>query len=340
MTELADHGPGAAGGWRSLLAGSSAQFGLLGIIVILWLVFGSLAPGFTSPFNLFALGRTLAVDIVIGFSMMVVLATGGMNLAVGAIGAGVVMLGGWLMEAQGVPVPLAVLLALAVGALLGWINGAAVIATGINSFVITLATSSLYYGLMLILTKAEAYRALPDLFTALGKARLGTALSPLLLITLATGALLFALYRFTTLGRQILAAGANARAAALSGVPVGRIIRTSHALSGLMAGLAGLMLTSRLGSALPSTGGPGGSEWLLPAFLAPILGGTLLSGGAVSVIGTMLGAALVTTINSGLLMLQVGNFWIQLFLGLILLVAVIADRWRGLLVERRALRRR
>jgi ribose transport system permease protein len=83
----------------------------------------------------------------------------------------------------------------------------------------------------------------------------------------------------------------------------------------------------------------GGEEWLLPSFLGPVLGGTLLSGGAVSVVGTMLGALLVTTIRSGLLVLQIGNFWLQLFLGIILLLAVLIDRYRGVLVARWSLAR-
>ena len=138
------------------------------------------------------------------------------------------------------------------------------------------------------------------------------------------------------LGRRILAAGANPRAAAMSGVPVDRVIIISHVLSGLLAAIAGIMVVSRLGAAMPSVAG---EDWLLPSFLGPVLGGTLLSGGFISVVGTALGALLVTTIRSGLLVLQIGNFWLQLFLGLILLLAVLADRYRGVFAERRRLRR-
>ena len=140
--------------------------------------------------------------------------------------------------------------------------------------------------------------------------------------------LLFVFYRHSVLGRQILAAGANARAAKMSGVPVDRVITISHALSGLLAATAGMMVVARLGAAMPAVGG---EDWLLPSFLGPVLGGTPLSGGAVAVVGTMLGALLVTTIRSGLLVLQIGNFWLQLYLGVILLLAVLADRYRALL---------
>ena len=93
-----------------------------------------------------------------------------------------------------------------------------------------------------------------------------------------------------------------------------------------------MMVVAHLGAAMPAVGG---EDWLLPSFLGPVLGGTPLSGGAVAVAGTMLGALLVTTIRSGLLVLQIGNYWLQLYLGVILLLAVLVDRYRALYQERR-----
>ena len=322
---------------RPFLAGISAQLSLVVIIAVFWVIFSSQAPGFYSKLNLFNLGRSLAIDIVIGFSQMVVLATGGMNLAVGSIGVCAVMATGWLLQDLGLPIPIGFAGGLAIGGILGWLNGFAIVKTGVNSFIITLASASLFLGAMLILTKAVPYNGLPPEIGAFGRLRIGGVISPLLIIAVAIGAALVVLYRFTTLGREILAAGANPRAAAMSGVPVDRVIVISHTLSGMLAAAAGLMVVARLGAAMPATGG---EEWLLPSFLGPVLGGTLLSGGAVAVVGTMLGATLVTTIRSGLLVLQVGNFWLQLFLGLILLFAVMADRYRSVFAERRRRGRR
>ena len=321
-----------SGGW---LAEASSAIGLAGIVILFWIVFASLAPGFISPFNLFAMSRTLAIDIVIGFSTMVVLATGGMNLAIGSIGVCSVMFAGYLMQIVGAPTPISLLAALALGALLGCANGVAIVRTGVNSFIITLASASLFEGGMLIATKAVIFNGLPPTIAAFGRMR-WDFLSPLLIVALSIGAALLVLFRFTALGREILAAGANARAAELSGVPVGRAVIVAHALSGLLAASAGLMLLSRLGAAMPSVG----QDWLLPSFLAPVLGGALLSGGSISIIGAMIGALLVTTIRSGLLILQVGNFWLQLFLGVMLLLAVLLDRYRTVYAERRSLGRR
>jgi ribose transport system permease protein len=316
------------------LAEQSNLIGLATIVLSFWIVFTTLAPGFISPFNLFAISRSLGIDIVIGFSTMVVLATGGMNLAIGSIGVCAVMFAGYLMQILGAPVPLALVAAVLLGALLGWVNGFAIVRSGVNAFIITLASASLFMGGMLILTKAVIFNGVPPDIAAVGRMR-WSFISPLLVVALLIGAALIVLFRFTVLGREILAAGANARAAELSGVAVGRVIMIAHTLSGVLAASAGLMLMTRLGAAMPSVG----QDWLLPSFLAPVLGGTLLAGGAVSVVGTMLGALLVATMRSGLLILQVGNFWLQLFLGLILLLAVMLDRYRGVYIERRSLGR-
>jgi ribose transport system permease protein len=319
----------------SFLLRGSTQIGLFAILVVLWVVFPSLAPGFLSKFNLNSLGRSVAVDIVVGFAQMVVLATGGMNLSVGAIGVCAVMLSGYLMQVLGVPIPVAIAGTLALGALLGWINGFAIVKTWVNSFVVTLASASLFSGGMLILTKAVPLNGLPPEFGAFGKSGvLGVPSLALVALGIAVG--LYFLFKHSTLGRQILAVGANARAAEMSGIPVDRTIVFVHALSGALAAAAALMLTSRLAAAMPAVAG---DDWLLPSFLAPVIGGTALSGGIVSVVGTILGALLVSTIRSGLLVLEIGNFWLPLFLGAFLLAAILIERGRAAYVAREQARR-
>src|ERR1700729_1072848 len=306
------------------------QAGLVVILVLLGAMFTSKSPGFLSSFNLFVLGRSLAIDIVIGFSQMVVLATGGMNLSVGSIGVCAVMMGGYLMQVVGLSVPIACALALVLGGALGWLNGFTIAPSGVNSFIVTLASANLFSGAMLILTKATPLNALPRSVAAFGQMRIGGGwVSPML--ALAMGVALIIFYRYSVIGRQSLATGANQRAAEMSGVPVGRRVIAAHALSGVLAGVAGLLTVARVGAAMPAVGG---QDWLLPSFLGPVLGGAALAGGFVSVGGTMLGAALVTTIRSGLLVMGIGNFWLDLFLGLFLLAAVLLQRYRGALSPR------
>lgn len=313
------------------------EFGLILLIALFAVAFGIAANGFFSPFNLFTLGRVAAVNIIIGLSMMVVIVTGGLNLAVGAIGVSAAMFCGYLIEGLGLPWPLAVLGGLGFGAALGFVNGWAVVRTGLHSFIITLATMSIFFGVMIFLTRAESYRALPPVFVSFGKMKILSYFSPLLIVTLLTALALAWLYRRTVIGREMLAAGARPEAAELSGIRVGRIFILCHMLSGLLAALAALMLVARNGAAIPSMAGQLGQDWLLPAFLAPVLGGTLLQGGKVAVLGTCLGAFLVTMLTSGLLLLQLGEFWIQSFLGLLLLLAVLMDKARRTYLARRNL---
>jgi ribose transport system permease protein len=122
----------------------------------------------------------------------------------------------------------------------------------------------------------------------------------------------------------MLAVGANQRAAELSGIPVPRIVIMSFALSGLLAGVAGLMEMARVSAALPSLG----TDWLLLAFIVPILGGTPLAGGAVSIGGALVAAIFIESINSGLVSVDVAPYWQQFAQSIVLLVAVVADQAR------------
>ena len=305
------------------------QFGLLCLVCAFIIIFSTVTDGFTSRFNIFALSRVVAIDIMIGLAMMVVILTGGLNLALGAIGVCAAMFGGWCMEVLQIPLIPSIFLILAMGTFLGWVNGIITVKTGVHSFIVTLATMSIYFGLMTMLTEAEAFRRLPQTFTDFGSMKLfNKYVSPLFLLSIATCFILFYLFKYTDLGRKLIAAGANPDAAELSGISVGTMFIYCHMLSGLLGALAAIMLTTRIGAAIPSMAGQLGMDWLLPAFLAPVIGGTLLSGGKLSVFGTMLGAILVTLITNGLYLIDVGEFWIRFFLGIILLIAVLIDKAR------------
>ena len=306
----------------------SNEFGLAILLLITFLIFANTLQGFSSTFSLFTIGRQIGINTMIGLAMMAVIVTGGLDLSVGAIGACTAMFFGYLAQAMGMPLVLAVPLAVVFGACLGFINGFTVVKSGVHSFIITLASMSIFFGLMIFLTKAQSFNLLPPEVPAFGKLKISGVVSPLLLISLGMCVALSVFYRFTTLGRAMLAAGANPKAAELSGLRTGRIITACHMLTGGLAALAGLMLTARTGAAIPSMAGQLGQDWLLPAFLAPVLGGTLLAGGRVSVIGTLLGAAFVQIMTSGLLLMRIGEFWILACLGIMLLLAVLTDKAR------------
>jgi ribose transport system permease protein len=315
----------------------SNEFGLAALITLTVVIFAVSLDGFLSPFSLYTIGRQIGIDTMIGLAMMAVIVTGGLDLSVGAIGVCAAMAFGWLVQMLGLPIYLSVPLAVLFGGGLGFVNGFVVVTSGVHSFIITLASMSIFFGVMIFLTKAAAFNGLPPSVQAFGRLKILGVISPLLLISMATCIVLAVFYRLTVLGRQMLAAGANPRAAELSGIRTGRVIIACHVLTGLLAAMAGLMVTARTGAAVPSMAGQLGQDWLLPAFLAPVLGGTLLSGGRVSVLGTLLGAAFVNVLTSGLLLMQVGSFWILAILGLMLLIAVLADKARQQFLKSRGM---
>jgi ribose transport system permease protein len=311
---------------RLKAGGLLRQVALLALLIVtagFWIFFSVAATGFTSDFNLFSLLRFAAIQITIGFAQMVVLGIGDMSLAVGAIGGATGMFAGYVMQSLGMPLEFALPLALAAGMLLGFGNALLIIWTRLNSFIVTLATASLITGAMLIITHARPFSDLPDSFTSFADGEVaGLPVSPLVLVMLGVGVVLFFLYRNLSLGREMLAVGANRRAARMSGLSVDRIVLLTHGLSGVLAAVAGLMAR-----AADHTASPGlGSNWLLASFVSPAIGGTLLSGGLVSVPGTILGGVLLATISSGLLLMSIDNFWLTVVLGVVLLLAVGLDR--------------
>jgi len=313
---------------------SWSRFGLFLVLMAFWAFFIWRAEGFLTEYNLFTLVRFASVQIMIAFAQMVALSAGDMNLSIGAIGGMVAMFAGGMMEILGVPPLIAIAAGLTLAVILGLINGFLITRTGINSFIITLATSSIFTGIMLIVTKADSFDSLPESFLTFSRQRtLGVALSPLFWIMIVAAIALSLFYNRTSLGRQLLATGANRRAAQMSGLNVPGIIVRTHVLSAFLAGVAGIMSALMLADAVPIIG----TDWILGSFAATAVGGTVITGGSVSVFGTVLGGFLIASIYNGVLLLNVSNFFVNFFLGLVLLIAVYLDRLRKVYAERTSL---
>lgn len=306
--------------------------GLVILTAVSWVIYGCAGDGFLSSFNLFTLSQTASETAVIGFAQLVVIVIGRLNLAVGAVGAAVVMTTGWLVGVAGVPPVIGCVLGLglgtAAGAVMGWLE----LVTGLSSFIVTLAVASIYVGLVLILSGGNAISAMPPMITNIGSNQLVIpSLSLLLIPAVIILAGLWYLYHRSRWGWQMLAVGANQRAAELSGVSLRRIVIGSFALSGLLSAVAAIMEMTRVASALPSLG----TSWLLLAFIVPILGGTSLAGGSVSLAGALVAAIFIESINSGLVSLNISAYWQEFAQAIVLLVAVLTDEAR----RRRAMRR-
>ncbi len=222
------------------------------------------------------------------------------------------------------PIAVAIPAALALGALGGWINGFLTVRTGINGFIITLATGSAFAGINLGITRSIPFYNMPPELVSFGLARV--LVFPLLLIAplLITG-VLAVFFANTVFGRRMLAVGGNAHAAALSGIATGRTIIAAHTISGLLAAAAAMLAVAQLGSAQPTIG----SDWLLISFAGPIIGGAALTGGHVSIPGTFLAVLLIALIENGLVLVNVDQYWVQFVLGALIFAAVGLNRWRA-----------
>ncbi len=319
---------GAASLWSKLT--KSSLFGALIIVIVLLGVMLIIKPTYLSPTNIYVLAKVLTVTAVVGFSQMIVISSGGLNLSIGATGALSAVIAGWAMTAQGLPWWVGVLMGLGVGILCGVVNGLLIYragGVGVAFFLITLATASVFQGLNFTITKGNPFYG-PDgkmasAFLAMGNTKiLGLPASFFIMIAIAV--LLILLYSKMKLGRQILAFGASNKAAQLYGVSKFKVVLSANIIASLLAAIAGILAMIRIEAAQPNMG----ADWMLMSFAAPLIGGTRQAGGKVNVLGAILGAFSLTIISNALVHLKVDIYWNQLIYGMIILLAVTIDRLR------------
>jgi ribose transport system permease protein len=328
---------------------SDNRVGLLLLIIVLVVLIGSLKPMFFSPaFVIGPMLTSIAIFTVVGLAQMVVLSVGQMNLAVGGMAAIGAMGSAIVFQAFDVPLIVGIAVGLVVGGAVGALCGVLIAYAGVNSFVVTLAMSFALLGLVPAVyswvSTGNAITVQTPGLAELGRSKLsdlciGDTCGPdgiplILFVAVAAMIVIGLLFSKSRVGREILLTGSSDRAALLSAIPVPRRIITVHTLSGMLAALAGFMLGASTGSFTPGIG----QEFMLQSFLGPILGGTLLAGGYVSVIGTFLGITITVVIRQGLLLFGVGIEGLNILLGTILLIALSADRIRSVAGARSRLR--
>lgn len=299
-------------------------FGPLAIVVLAVIVIQAFSPSFLSPFNIQVLLLAIAVNALIAFSQMIIIAIGQMNLSVGAIGGLAAISFAGMMEVWGIPAPIAAILALVIGIACGALNGIVIAFTGISAFVITLATLSIYKGINLGITRAQPFYGVPAEVKQIGASVLFGPIPTLILPTVIVAIGLWYLLARLPAGRFILAVGGNEHAAKLSGVSVNATTVIAHSISGFLAACAGVLLVARLQIGQPSIG----DDWLILSFAAPVIGGAVLAGGHVSVAATFLGVVIVALITQALVLFSIDPFLVQVVLGGLILAAVGINRLR------------
>lgn len=297
--------------------------GIFPVLILIVIVFSLLAPNFLTEGNLLNIARQASVNIVLAAGMTFVILTAGIDLSVGAIlgCAAVISLLVSLSPALGW---LAVPAALAGGLLLGGLNGALVAYIGLPPFIVTLGAFTALRGVAYLLADGSTVINSDISFAWIGNDYLGP-LPWLVVIALAVIAVSWLILRRTVLGTYIYAVGGNPQAARLAGISVTGVLLFVYAYSGLLSALGGVMSASRLYSA----NGNLGVGYELDAIAAVILGGTSFVGGIGTIIGTLFGALIIATLNNGLTLMNVSFFWQLVIKGLVIIIAVIIDKYRG-----------
>ena len=303
-----------------------AKYSTLGILVLMLIVFSALAPGsFLSGSNFLRILEQSSITILLAVGEFFAILLAGIDLSVGSVMAVTGVVAGKLMV-MGVPWPIAVLLGcILLGAAIGAVNGGLINLTGLPPFVITLGTMAIFRGLTYVFSDARAVSGLPPSFTqTIGGQLFGFLAVPILVALIVSAILVFFTVKSKP-GRNLYAMGGNPKAAWFAGINLKRHTLLAFTISGICAGLAGMVNVARLGAAEPNAG----TGWELFAIAAVIIGGTSFFGGEGVIWKVVIGGLIIGTINNGLNMVGVSAYYQQIAMGSLIVLAVTLDRFFG-----------
>lgn len=301
------------------------NFGTFIALILLVVIVSVLNSRFLQVSNLMNLLRQLIINGFIALGMTYVILTGGIDLSVGSILAFTSAIFAGLMQ-NGMSPVLAIILAIVMGAILGFINGLLITKGKLAPFIVTLATMTIFRGATLVYTDGRPIAGQRDnfIFAFLGRGKVfGIPFQVILFAIIFI--LLLILLKKTSFGRRVYAVGGNEKASFISGINIDKVKIFVYTISGILATISGLVLTSRLNSAQPTAG----TAYEMDAIAAVVLGGTSMTGGSGSLVGTLIGILILGVLNNGLNLLGVSSFYQQIVKGVVILLAVLVDRKRN-----------
>lgn len=298
------------------------EIGIIFILIVLSICIQIKNPIFLTFSNIIDVCRNTSYTLIIAVGMTFVLIAKGLDLSVGSLMA----LGGLvsaLAMFHGVPIFLAVLLGLLVGAAFGLVNAVCIVKFHIPAMIASLGTMYMARGLVLVMTKGSPVYPLPEAFGAFGRGYLFN-IPYVVLIAAVLSVIAHLVLTRTTYGRKVYAIGGNPETAKFAGINVALVTASCYLISGVLASLSGILTAARMGSGQPGIGD--GTE--MTVITAVIIGGTSLNGGAGTILGTVLGALLMNVLSSGMNLVGISAYWQQFVMGLIIIVAVGADMYQ------------
>jgi ribose transport system permease protein len=308
---------------RIELSRYTQQLGLIGVIVVLAVIFQSGNGAFLSQGNVIEMLRSGTLYFIVACATTLVLVAGGLDFSIGALFALCTVATGWLMT-HDVPWPLAILLGVGLGVILGLVNAAAAVYLKIPPLIATLAMSFVAGGLAFIITGGLDIFGFPDAFISFGTSTV-LGIPVLIYYAVIIGLVFHVLLEKTVFGYNARSIGGNRAAALANGIRVARMDFALYAISGGVAALAGILGAARLSTASPTAGG---TAFTFQVLTAVIIGGTSLFGGTGTIAGAALGSLLFAVINNGLQVIDVNPLYQSLIVGFILALAVAVDQFR------------
>jgi len=293
--------------------------GILFILGLLFLAASIFVDGFFSQANLTNILRQITVVTILALGATFVIILGHINVAYGSMIALIGCVSCSVMVATQ-SLLLAIFAGLALGFLIGTLNGLVITKFGIPAFIMTLAVTTVARGSVLLYTNANPVTGMGRTFAFIGQGYIGFMPVPVL-IMIFLFCVTWIILNKMVFGRYLYAVGGNEQAAAASGIKTKLVVLKAFILDGLMTAIAGIIFMSRMNSGQPASG----ISYEFDAITAVVVGGTSLSGGSGTLVGTIIGAVIVGIINNILNLLNVNTYWQQIAKGLIILVAVIAD---------------
>ena len=297
---------------------------------ILLIVFSVANSSFLSKMNIFNVTRTAALYFFVGLGQAFCQIQGGINLSLASTGTLSTVCFGIMVQEMGIGTMPAAAITLCVGLICGAINGIIITRMKLPAFVVTLSTGFIYEGLVTGFSKGVSYTEIPKSYGWLGRGSVG-AVPYLVFLALIFMVILLYVFKYTVIGRHILATGSNEAAARLSGIKTTRVVMLCNILSGIFASFSALLWISRLGNASCTLG----SDWQMISFAGAILGGT--GAGRFSPIGMTFAALLYTMITNGLVMAEVNVYYQNCFIGAIILFAICFESFRSSFVAKHRL---
>lgn len=316
-----------------LLSSAVREAGIGIALLVVCLVFSVLAERFATSANALNILVQISINTVLAVGLTFVILVGGIDLSVGSVLALATVVGARIMVESDLSlwltVALAVLACLGAGLVAGWLSGFVSVRWQVPSFIVTLGVLNIARGGSAVLSDNSTISGLPREFVEFGNTILFGVVPVTFLIALVTVVIAWFVLRHTVFGRLVYAVGSNEEAVRLSGHNTRRIIIACFAISGVTAGLAGLVFLLRLNVGSPTAG----VGYELTAIAAVILGGTSLTGGRGSVIGTFLGACLLQVLTTGLQLMGVGDNYRLIVIGIVIMGAVVLDTYRERLLR-------